>query len=126
MNYTLIVSSNPRERANALALDFANAALAQGDALRCVFFIDHGASTALCTRSDAQDERDMTAQWAAIAAHCELCVCSASAQKFGVISDVDTARNNTDIPQTLHPAFTIGGLGVLIEATDNSDRVLNF
>lgn len=120
MKYTLVISSNPRQRGNTLALDFANALLDKKHTLCCVFFMDEGVSTALSSCLCAQDERNIREDWAQLADHCELTVCSASAAKYGVLGGTEAKRG------TLHPAFTLDGLGVLVAATANSDRVVNF
>lgn len=127
MNYTLIVSASPRtSSANARACRFAQALLQKGHVLTRVFFIDRGVTTALATTLYAQDENNITDQWATLGAEnaVELTVCSASAARYGVLHPTEAAR--LKLQETLHPSFTLGGLGLLQEAIDQSDRVVNF
>ena len=119
MRYALLVLSPPDAGASARhALMFARAVLRNGHALDCVFFFDAGVLTAAAGCEAPQDEDDLRAGWRSLRSEhgVRLVTCVASAHRFGVSSDV-----------TNGPAgFEIGGLGELIEASGNADRLLTF
>jgi tRNA 2-thiouridine synthesizing protein D len=52
-------------------------------------------------------------------------VCVAAAQRRGVVDDGEAERNGKDATN-IHPAFRISGLGQLIEAAVEADRLMVF
>lgn len=109
MNFTLMVMDGPdSSRAQARALGFAQAAVAQGHRVCRVFFYGAGARIGLPWDDDAR------ARWHALsqAADTELVLCSASAERYGM----------RDAPS----GYVIAGLGALMEAGLDSDRIVSF
>lgn len=128
MNYSLLVLSAPATgSSNLAAARFAAAVLARGHTILRVFFLDAGVETGLATRVSPQDELATLPLWTTLAEdhEVELICCISSALKRGVVDQRESARHNLQAA-TLHPAFSIGGLGLLVEATSKSDRLVTF
>lgn len=115
MRYALLVLTPPDTGASARhALEFAQAALDAGHEILCTFFFDSGVLTA-AEGKVAQDEEDLRAGWSSLQQDhaLKLVACVASAQRFGVTLSEGSP-------------FEIAGLGELIEASGQADRVLTF
>ena len=109
MNYTLVILSGPDSgQCHARALAFGHALERRGHHLSRVFFFGQGVRVAL----DWDDGAAKSWQQVASSANVELVLCSASAERYGVATN--------------HENFVIAGLGSLMEAGFDSDRVLTF
>ncbi len=109
LSYTLVVQAAPDSGlGQQRALLFAHALLEAGHQLKRVFFYQQGAQLALLWESSA------AAAWIDLTrtSATELVLCSASAERYGVVAAPD--------------GFVIGGLGALMEAGLDSDRLLTF
>jgi tRNA 2-thiouridine synthesizing protein D len=128
MIYCILVLASPNSglAARSAAL-FVQAALARGHAIERVFFMDDGCYASSNHRVVPQDEPDAMQLWVDLAqAHkLELAVCISSAIKRALLDD-DQARRCEAAAATTHNAFTISGLGQLVDATSKSDRVVTF
>lgn len=128
MIYSLLILASPASgSANITAARFAGAVLQAGHQLERVFFYDDGVTTGLATRVVPQDETDPVSLWRELAAEhgVELVVCVASALRRGVL-DGKEAERYEQAAATLDPAFTIGGLGLLIDSVSTVDRLISF
>lgn len=128
MNYSLLVLCAPATgTSNLAAVSFAAALLSRGHSILRVFFLDAGVETGMATRVSPQDELATLPLWATLAEDhgVELICCISSALKRGVADQQESVRHNLQAA-TLHPAFSIGGLGLLVEATSKSDRLVTF
>ncbi|MEP1471741.1 MAG: sulfurtransferase complex subunit TusD [Halieaceae bacterium] len=128
MKYSLLVLSAPDTGSgNLTAVRFAESLVAQGHKLYRVFFLDRGAATGLSSAVVPQDEQNVSDLWASLAEQhgAELILCIASALRQGVLDDSEAARYEHP-SSTLLPGFEIGGLGLLVEALAESDRLLTF
>ena len=128
MKYALLVLASPDcGHANITAARFAAAVLARGHELPRVFFYDSGAETGLASRVTMQGEPDAAALWRELAAShgVELVLCVASALRRGVL-DATEAERHEKASATMDPAFTIGGLGLLVDASAGADRLVTF
>jgi len=65
--------------------------------------------------------------WVELAEHhaVELVLCISSALKRGMLDRAEAVRHEKPGP-TIHPAFNIGGLGQLVDASAHSDRLITF
>ena len=128
MNFAIAVFGSPYgSDAHQHALAFTKAALNQGHNIHRVFFYHEGVYVAVGSRVAPQDEVDVTAEWSKLADQhdFELAVCIANAQKRGVLNKAEAERN--DRPTTsLAPGFELVGLGQLIEAATQVDRLIEF
>jgi tRNA 2-thiouridine synthesizing protein D len=120
MRFALLVLTPPDAGTSARhALGFSRALLDAGHSLACVFFFDAGVLT-LCSDCEApQDEMDIRAGWRDLQREHELRLfaCVASAARFGISAEGDPGDS---------PAFSVAGLGELIEASGEADRLLTF
>jgi len=109
------------------ALRFAESALRLGHRIHRVFFYHDGVLGAAGQGVAPQDEEDLHAGWVRLGeSHgVELAVCIANALKRGVLDEAERDRYEKEAV-TAHPAFTIVGLGQLIEAMTASDRFVTF
>ena len=126
--YSLLVLSDPTQGNMARnAAHFARAVLAQGHELHRVFFLDKGVLCGAASSVYPQDETEPLDDWAALAEEhgVDLVLCVTSALRQGMLDEHEATRHERGGP-TIHPAFTISGLGQLIDAGAASDRVITF
>ena len=128
MNYTIIVHDpgHPGD-ASHTALAFSRALLAQGHAITRVFFYHEGVTNALASRVPPQDEASLLEQWRqfGVDTGTELAICIAAALRRGVLNKEEAARYDKPAA-TADDAFSIVGLGQLIDAISASDRTVTF
>ncbi|HEX7034617.1 MAG TPA: sulfurtransferase complex subunit TusD [Pseudomonadales bacterium] len=128
MKFALAVHGAPySSQSAATALRFARAALAAGHTIPRVFFYHDGVHSACALAVPPQDEPSPQAGWVALAEQhgIELAVCIAASLKRGVVDAGEQHRY--DLPASnVHPAFTVVGLGQLLEAIMSSDRFVTF
>jgi len=74
-----------------------------------------------------QDDRNIVNRWSKLAEEnkLDLVVCVAAAQRRGIVDEGEAKRNGKDATN-LAPGFRISGLGQLIEAGIQSDRLVTF
>jgi tRNA 2-thiouridine synthesizing protein D len=128
MKFSLLVMSSPQgSQAGDSAWRFARAALDTGHEVYRVFFYLEGSYHGNALSVPPQDEVDRAARWAELAAQhdVDLVLCIASAAKRGVL-DADEAARHEKAAASAHPAFTVSGLGQLVDAHLNSDRLVTF
>ena len=128
MNFAVLVYGAPYSCSASLsALNFAEAALAEGHGVHRVFFYMDGVYSANALAAPPQDETDLTQRWSrfALAHGQELCICIASSLRRGLLDDTEAARYDKPAAN-LAPGFVIAGLGQYIEALLAADRVMAF
>jgi tRNA 2-thiouridine synthesizing protein D len=128
VKFAVVVAGSPtRSSTHGHAALFCRAVLAAGHSLERVFFHDDGTEIGLATAVWPQDESDPREIWRQIAAESgvELVLCVSSALRRGILDSAEADRYEKD-GATLDGAFTIGGLGLLVEAAGNADRVVTF
>ncbi|MDU6925865.1 sulfurtransferase complex subunit TusD [Franconibacter helveticus 513] len=109
------------------AYQFANAVLAEGHTLTCVFFYREGVYNANQLTLPASDEFDLVRAWQKLHEQhgTELHICVAAALRRGV-TDEHEAKLAGLSAANLQPGFTLSGLGSLAEAALTCDRVVQF
>ncbi|HEY8942348.1 MAG TPA: sulfurtransferase complex subunit TusD [Cellvibrio sp.] len=128
MIFSITVQSPPYStQASYTAYQFCKAVLAQGHHLHRVFFYQDGIYNATSLAAPPQDELDLFAGWQNLAKEnkIELVVCIAAALRRGVLNKEESIRYQKDA-FNLADGFILGGLGQLIEAAANSDRIVTF
>ncbi len=128
MIYTLLVLSSPSDGHGArVAAEFAQAAIRRGHTVNRVFFLDAGVDAGCAAVVYPQDESTPLERWGALAEQhaVELVLCISSALKRGLLDSGEAQRYDKPAA-TAHPAFSIGGLGLLIEAAAEADRLMTF
>jgi len=109
------------------AAAFARAVLEEGHELHRVFFLDKGVLCGSASSVLPQDETSTLNDWVTLAIDhdVDLVLCVTSALRQGMLDEHESARHERGGP-TIHPAFTISGLGQLIDASANADRLVTF
>ena len=128
MNYALLVMSSPFSGQGAMtAARFARAVLARGHSISRVFFLDAGSCNGAAAAVYPQDEGDRLQPWVELAEQheVELILCIASALRYGMLDDTEASRHEKP-SATIHPAFTVSGLGQLVDASAGADRLVTF
>ena len=128
MIFAISVHGAPFSSSAALtAYRFAEAALDAGHEIPRVFFYHDAVRTGDNLSVPPQEEDSVIDRWTALSEKysVELVVCIAASLKRGVIND--EARDRYEKPAAnLHPAFTIVGLGQLIDVIASADRFISF
>lgn len=128
MKFAIAVYGAPySHQAPLSAYHFAKAVLEQGHDIYRVFFYHDGVYNGNAAIAPPQDEQDIRKMWATFATdnQIELIVCIASALRRGVLDKTEADRYEKSAAN-LDEAFTISGLGQLIDAGLNADRLVTF
>lgn len=117
MKFGILVNEGPfTHQASDSAYRFVLAALEKGHEIYRVFFYHDGVNNGNKLSEPQSDDRDLVKLWSALGTEREidLVVCVAAALRRGVKDDI------------LAEGFRISGLGQLIEAGIESDRLIVF
>lgn len=128
MRLGLLVNEGPyTHEASDSAYQFAKAALAKGHEICRVFFYHDGVYNGTRLTVPPQDDRNIVKRWSELAAEhkLDLVVCIAAAQRRGLMDKAEAKRHGKDA-DNLAPGFRISGLGQLIEAGIEADRLVVF
>ncbi len=128
MKYGILVNEGPyQHQASDTAYQFTKAALEKGHEIYRVFFYHDGVNNGTRLTTPPQDERHITNRWTALAEQYELdlVVCVAAAQRRGIVDEGEAKRNGKDA-DNIAPGFRISGLGQLVEAGIQSERLVIF
>lgn len=92
-----------------------------------MFFYHDGVNVATRLSVPPQDERNIQANWTALAAEhdIDLVVCIAAAQRRGLLDENEARRAGKDA-SNIADGFRISGLGQLIEMGIEADRIMTF
>jgi tRNA 2-thiouridine synthesizing protein D len=126
--FAIQINEGPyQHQASDTAYQFAKAALAKGHKIFRVFFYHDGVNNATRLAIPPQDDRNITEQWTALQKehNFEMVVCIAAAQRRGLLDENEMQRQGKDA-YNIAEGFQISGLGQLIEAGIESDRLLVF
>ena len=128
MKFSIQVNEGPyQHQASDTAYQFTKAAIAAGHEIFRVFFYHDGVNNATKLAVPPQDDRDIPKLWSELSKenNLDLVVCIAAAQRRGMM-DVDEAKRQGFEDNNLIDGFRISGLGQLIEAGIESDRLVVF
>ncbi len=117
MKFGVLVNEGPfTHQASDSAYQFTKAALEKGHEIFRVFFYYDGVNNANKLSEPQSDDRNLVQLWSDLAEEhgVDLVVCIAAALRRGIKGDI------------LAPGFRISGLGQLIEAGIQSDRLVVF
>ncbi len=109
------------------AYQFTKAALAKGHEIFRVFFYHDGVNNATRLAVPPQDDRNITQLWTELQKehNLDLVVCIAAAQRRGLMDEDEAKRQGKDA-NNIAEGFRISGLGQLIEAGIECDRLVTF
>ena len=128
MKFGILINEGPyQHQASDSAYQFARAELAKGHEVTRVFFYHDGVNNGTRLTTPPQDDRHIVNRWSELAAEhdLDLVLCVAAAQRRGLVDEGEAKRNGKDA-DNIAPGFRISGLGQLIEAAVESDRLLTF
>jgi tRNA 2-thiouridine synthesizing protein D len=128
MKFAILVNEGPyTHQASDSAYLFAKAALAKGHEIYRVFFYHDGVNNASRLTVPPQDDRHIVNRWSALAQEygIDLVVCIAAAQRRGMLDENEAKRQGKDA-NNIAPGFRISGLGQLVEAGIQADRLVTF
>lgn len=128
MKFGILINEGPyNHQASDSALQFVKAALEAGHEIFRVFFYHDGVNNATRLAVPPQDDRNITVQWQELqkAHELDLVVCIAAAQRRGILDEAEAGRQGKDA-HNIAEGFRISGLGQLIEAGIQSDRLVVF
>lgn len=128
MKFGILVNEGPyTHQASDSAYHFTAAALRAGHEIVRVFFYHDGVNNGTRLSVPPQDDRNISERWSALAeAHeVELILCVAAAQRRGLL-DGDEAKRVGKDSDNMAPGFQISGLGQLIDAGIQADRLIVF
>jgi tRNA 2-thiouridine synthesizing protein D len=128
MKFAIQVNEGPyTHQASDTAWQFTKAALDAGHEIFRVFFYHDGVNNSTRLTTPPQDDRHITNRWSELAREhdLDLVVCVAAAQRRGIVDEDEQKRNSKDA-NNIAPGFRISGLGQLIEAGIQADRLVAF
>ncbi len=128
MKLSVLVNEGPYQHQSAdTAIQFTKAALEKGHEIFRVFFYHDGVNNGTSFAVPPQDDRNIAEQWTALAKEhdLDLVICIAAAQRRGILDENEAKRQGKD-GHNMADGFRISGLGQLIEAGIQSDRLVIF
>ena len=128
MRIAVVINEGPyTHQASDSALQFVRAALDKGHEIFRVFFYHDGVNNGTRLTVPPQDDRNLQRAWSelALTKNLDLVVCIAAAQRRGVLDAKEAKRQGKD-GDNIAPGFRISGLGQLIEAGIQADRLVTF
>lgn len=128
MKIAVLVNEGPyQHQAADSAYLFCAAAIAKGHEIQRVFFYHDGVNNGSRLTVPPQDDRNIVKRWSELAAEhkIDLVVCIAAAQRRGLMDASEAKRHGKDA-DNIAPGFRISGLGQLIEAGIQADRLVVF
>lgn len=128
MKLSIQINEGPyTHEASTTALNFLKAAVEAGHEIFRVFFYHDGVNNGTRYTKPPQDDRNIVATWSELAEkhNLDLVVCVAAAQRRGIADEGEQQRNGLD-GNNIAPGFRISGLGQLIEAGIESERLVVF
>ena len=117
MKFGIVVNEGPyQHQASDSAYLFCKAAIAKGHNVWRVFFYHDGVNNASKLTEPPQDDRHIVNRWSKLAEEhgVDLVVCVAAAMRRGIRDE------------NLAAGFRISGLGQLVEAGTQTDRLVTF
>jgi tRNA 2-thiouridine synthesizing protein D len=128
MKFAIMVNEGPyTHQATDSAYQFAKAAIAKGHEVTRVFFYHDGVNNGTRLTVPPQDDRNIVNRWSEIGTqhNIDLVICIAAAQRRGLLDENEAKRQGKDA-NNIAPGFRISGLGQLVEAGIQSDRLVVF
>jgi len=128
MKLAVLVNEGPyTHQASDSAYLFTKAALEKGHEVFRVFFYHDGVNNGTRLTVPPQDDRHIQKRWTELAEKykLDLVVCIAAAQRRGILDENEAKRQGKDA-HNIAPGFRISGLGQLIEAGIQADRLVTF
>ena len=128
MKFGVLINEGPyQHQASDSAYKFIEAAIEEGHEIYRVFFYHDGVNNGTRYATPPQDDINIQQTWSDLAKehNIDLVICVAAAQRRGLADDGEQERNKLD-GNNIMDGFRISGLGQLIEAGIECDRLVVF
>lgn len=128
MKFAILIHGAPySHQASRSGYLFTRAALEMGHEIYRVFFYHDGVYNANQSSVAPQDEADIQNEWADLGKEHQLdmVLCISSSLRRGML-DATEAERYEKPGFNVSPQFTVSGLGQLIDASINADRLITF
>ncbi len=128
VKFGILVSEGPyTHQASDTAYHFTAAALGSGHEIVRIFFYHDGVNNGTSLGVPPQDDRNITTRWRELAEkhNLDMVLCITAAQRRGLL-DPDAAKRAGKDTSNMAQGFNISGLGQLIDAGIQADRLLVF
>ena len=127
MIFSLAIYSSSSSQSSDSAYRFAQALLSQGHQLYRIFFYHDGVYQGSQLNTPPQDETAITVRWQELIEQhkVDAVVCIAAGLKRGII-DAKEAERYEKNAYNLADHFELSGLGQLVDAAIQSDRLITF
>lgn len=128
MKLAVLVNEGPyQHQASDSAYQFTKVALEKGHEIFRVFFYHDGVNNGTRLTVPPQDDRNIVDRWSTLAKEykLDLVICIAAAQRRGILDENEAKRNGKDA-NNIADGFRISGLGQLIEAGIQAERLVVF
>jgi len=128
MKFGILVNEGPyQHQASDSAYQFTKAVLAKGHEIFRVFFYHDGVNNGSRLTVPPQDDRNIVDRWSQLGKehNLDLVLCVAAAQRRGMLDESEAKRHGKNA-DNIADGFRISGLGQLIEAGIQSDRLVVF
>jgi tRNA 2-thiouridine synthesizing protein D len=128
MKFGIVINEGPyQHQASDSAFLFAKAAIEEGHEIFRVFFYHDGVNNGTRLASPPQDDRHIPNRWSELGKEhdIDLVLCVAAAQRRGIV-DLDEMKRHKKDANNIAEKFRISGLGQLIEAGVQADRLITF
>ena len=128
MKFGIVINEGPyQHQASDSAFLFAKAAIEEGHEIFRVFFYHDGVNNGTRLASPPQDDRHIPNRWSELGKEydIDLVLCVAAAQRRGIVDPDEMKRHKKDA-NNIAEKFRISGLGQLIEAGVQTDRLITF
>lgn len=128
MKYSLLIYGNPQSsQGPATALRFAQTLVASGHSIYRLFFYHDGVYTSSDLIVAPQGEKDLSGAWAEFIQQHKLdaVVCISAGLKRGIIDQQEADRYEKSA-YNIQSGYELSGLGQLVDASVNSDRLMTF
>ncbi len=128
MKFGIVINEGPyQHQASDSAFLFAKAAIEEGHEIFRVFFYHDGVNNGTRLASPPQDDRHIPNRWSEFGKEydIDLVLCVAAAQRRGIVDPDEMKRHKKDA-NNIAEKFRISGLGQLIEAGVQADRLITF
>ena len=128
MKFGIVINEGPyQHQASDSAFLFVKAAIEEGHEIFRVFFYHDGVNNGTRLASPPQDDRHIPNRWSEFGKEydIDLVLCVAAAQRRGIVDPDEMKRHKKDA-NNIAEKFRISGLGQLIEAGVQADRLITF
>jgi tRNA 2-thiouridine synthesizing protein D len=128
VKFSIIVYAAPASsQAASTALQFVKTLLHEGHDIYRLFFFSDGVHNTNRLVVAPQDEMNLPREWHRLISNYEIdsVACVSSAIKRGILNEQEAKRHELD-SSTLLDSSEIAGLGQMVDAMVNSDRIVHF